>query len=255
MNPVIVRNVAIGEGIPKICVPIVGKTKEEILQAAEEILEVPADLVEWRVDWYESVFEMQKVVAVSKELRKILGNIPILFTFRTKAEGGEREINSRVYSMLYKMMLATGNIDLIDVEIFTFKEELVPLIETAHKCGVKVVGSSHDFVKTPTKEEIIERLCYIQNTGVDISKLAVMPQTKKDVLNLLEATEKMTSEYADRPVITMSMAGMGTISRLSCEMFGSAVTFGAVRQVSAPGQVNVNELKRILEILHNANTQ
>jgi 3-dehydroquinate dehydratase-1 len=34
MNPVVVRNVAIGEGIPKICVPIVGKTREEILDAA-----------------------------------------------------------------------------------------------------------------------------------------------------------------------------------------------------------------------------
>lgn len=29
MNPVVVRNVAIGEGIPKICVPIVGKQEKK----------------------------------------------------------------------------------------------------------------------------------------------------------------------------------------------------------------------------------
>ena len=35
MNTVNVRNIVIGEGIPKICVPIVGKTKEELLSEVE----------------------------------------------------------------------------------------------------------------------------------------------------------------------------------------------------------------------------
>ena len=61
MNPVVVRNVAIGEGIPKICVPIVGKTREEILEAAKNILPIGADVVEWRVDWYEDIFDFEKV--------------------------------------------------------------------------------------------------------------------------------------------------------------------------------------------------
>lgn len=34
MNPVIVRNVRIGEGMPKICVPVVGRTRAEIREAA-----------------------------------------------------------------------------------------------------------------------------------------------------------------------------------------------------------------------------
>ena len=59
MNPVVVRNVAIGEGIPKICVPIVGKTREEILDAAKKILPIGADVVEWRVDWYEDIFDFE----------------------------------------------------------------------------------------------------------------------------------------------------------------------------------------------------
>ena len=45
-----VRGVKIGEGIPKICVPIVGKTKEEILAAAKSFADVKMDVVEWRVD-------------------------------------------------------------------------------------------------------------------------------------------------------------------------------------------------------------
>lgn len=47
----------------------------------------------------------------------------------------------------------------------------------------------------------------MQELDADIPKIAVMPQNKKDVLTLLSATEEMASEYADRPIITMSMAG------------------------------------------------
>ena len=46
-------------------------------------------MVEWRVDWFENVFEFDKVEEVLKELRDALGNIPILMTFRTSKEGGE----------------------------------------------------------------------------------------------------------------------------------------------------------------------
>ena len=69
MNPVVVRNVAIGEGIPKICVPIVGVTREEILAAAENIKSTKADVVEWRVDWYEDIFDFAKTEATMQALR------------------------------------------------------------------------------------------------------------------------------------------------------------------------------------------
>lgn len=250
MNSVMVRNVSIGEGMPKICVPIVEKTREEILEVAKEILNVSADMVEWRVDWYESVIEMQKVMTLLAELREMLADIPILFTFRTKEEGGERELNPRAYAMLNKMVIASGNIDLVDVEVFSMKNEALSIIEVAHEHGVKVVGSNHDFLNTPNKEEMIERLCYMQSIGVDIPKLAVMPQGKKDVLTLLEATEEMVSQYADRPIVTMSMSAIGAVSRITGETFGSAITFGSLRKTSAPGQIQVEELKRILEIMH-----
>ena len=90
----------------------------------------------------------------------------------------------------------------------------------------------------------------MQELGVDVPKIAVMPQNKKDVITLLAATEEMYTNYSDRPIITMSMAGTGAISRLSGEVFGSALTFGAVGKVSAPGQINVEDLKTVLNIVH-----
>ena len=252
MNAVKVRNVVIGEGMPKICVPIVGVTKEAILDEARTITKLPADVVEWRIDWFEHVFDFDKLVDVLKDLREVLGDMPILMTFRTSKEGGEKAIEDEVYADINIKAAQTGYVDLVDVEVFTGDEIVKKIIDGAHAAGVKVVASNHDFFKTPDKDDIVGRLRKMQDLGADIPKIAVMPQNKKDVLTLLAATEEMASEYADRPIITMSMAGTGVISRLAGEVFGSALTFGAAAKASAPGQMGVEDLKQVLTLLHGA---
>lgn len=249
MDSVKIRKLIIGEGLPKICVPIVERTGDEILNTAREIAHSPADLVEWRADWYESVFEIEKVKMLVGELREAIRDLPLLFTFRTKAEGGEKEIEFEQYKRLLHGVAATSYVDLIDVEMF-FDDTVPGLISDLKNKGVKVIASNHDFVKTPSKEEIIRRLCYMQEKGADIAKLAVMPQNKKDVMTLLIATEEMASQHATGPIVTMSMSGMGSVSRVTGEIFGSSITFGTLGRVSAPGQIHVDKLKEIMEILH-----
>ena len=90
----------------------------------------------------------------------------------------------------------------------------------------------------------------MQEYRADIPKIAVMPKSVADVITLLDATHTMKTQYADRPLITMSMGGKGVISRLAGEVFGSAFTFGAGKEASAPGQIQVADLRMVLEILH-----
>ena len=252
MNTVRVKEIEIGAGIPKICVPIVGVTKEDIIEEAKTFDSIPVDVVEWRIDWFEDVFDFDKVLDVLKDLRNVLGNIPLLMTFRTSKEGGEKAITDAAYAQLNIKAAQSGYVDLIDVEVFTGDDIVKKIIADAHAAGVKVIASNHDFFKTPEKNEIIRRLCKMQELGADIPKIAVMPQNKKDVLTLLTATEEMYRKYADRPIITMSMAGTGVISRLCGEVFGSALTFGAAKKASAPGQMGVNDLNTVLTLLHSA---
>ena len=247
MNTVKVRDIEIGAGAPKIIVPIVGVTKNDIIEEAKTFHSIPVDVVEWRVDWFEGVFDFAQVEDVLKDLREALGNIPLLMTFRTSKEGGEKAIEADAYAELNKKAAATGLVDLVDVEAFTGDDAVKAVVETAHANGVKVIASNHDFHKTPA---IVSRLRKMQELGADIPKIAVMPQNKKDVLTLLSATEEMASEYADRPIITMSMSGTGVISRLCGEVFGSALTFGAVGKVSAPGQMGIEDLTTVLGLLH-----
>ena len=112
------------------------------------------------------------------------------------------------------------------------------------------MASNHDFDKTPERGEMLRRLRRMQEIGGDVPKLAVMPRTKSDVLELLAATEEMVRTYADRPIITMSMSGIGAVSRICGEIFGSALTFGAAKKASAPGQLAVEELDAMLDVIH-----
>lgn len=252
MNPVIVKNVKIGEGIPKICVPIVGMTKEAIIEEAKNIATLPADLVEWRADWYEDVFSVEDVRSVLKTLREILQDKPILFTFRTAREGGERAIDDAAYIALNKAAVESGEADLLDVELFSGETVVEEILNAAHQKDVKVIASNHDFEKTPSKEEIISRLQKMQEMGADILKIAVMPQSAKDVITLLSATEEMSTNYAEKPIVTMSMSEKGLISRIAGETFGSAITFGAAKKASAPGQISAATLSEMINILHHS---
>ncbi len=251
-NYIKVRNIKIGEGAPKICVPLVAKSKDGFLESAKELKGIKLDLVELRVDHFEEVENLESVKQLAKALREILGETPILFTFRSLKEGGEKEVSKEYYKNLNIEIAKTGYVDLIDVELFTGDEIVKEIVSSVHSVNVKVVMSNHDFDKTPEREEIVKRLCKMQELGADLPKIAVMPQSTTDVLTLLCATDDMVTKYAKTPIITMSMAGLGVISRLAGETFGSALTFGAAKVASAPGQVEVNKLSEILEVLHNS---
>lgn len=66
IQPIQIRNVEIGSGVPKVIVPIVGKTEEAILAKAGEIASMPIHTVEWRVDFYDDVFDTEKTLATLK---------------------------------------------------------------------------------------------------------------------------------------------------------------------------------------------
>ena len=252
MRQVTVRGVTLGEGMPKICVPIVGQIREEILKTAQEIKDIPADIVEWRVDWYENVFDVEEVKQTARMLREILKDTPILFTFRTKKEGGEKEISPEDYQKL-NLEIAKGDlVDLLDVELFTGDDVVREMIAGIHKEGKVVIVSNHDFKKAPKKGEMVRRLDAMQDLGADIAKIAVMPEKREDVLTLLLATVEKSGQKDSIPLITMSMAGLGALSRVAGECAGSVMTFGAVGKTSAPGQMNVWDLKKVLEALHQA---
>ncbi|MBQ9984132.1 MAG: type I 3-dehydroquinate dehydratase [Lachnospiraceae bacterium] len=246
----VVKGVQFGADVPKICVPIVERNRETILAYAEKALEQKPDLLELRIDWYESLYNVESVISLLKDVRETIGETILLFTIRTKQEGGEADITVEEYETLCARVCESGLVDFIDVEAFMEDGLLERMCKVAHDNGIYVIASNHDFEKTPEESEIVRRLTYMEKQGADIPKIAVMPTKERDVLMLLSATLGYKEQDGSKPVITMSMGKMGVVSRLCGEIFGSAVTFATAGKVSAPGQIAIEEMKSIFNVLH-----
>lgn len=261
--------------MPKICVPIVGQSQEEIIKIAKELKDSVADLIEWRMDFFSAIADSRSLENLLHELRETLGDKPLLSTLRTASEGGELPLSFEEYAAILRRVVNTKCVDYVDVEMFwgyrtegcatafydngQIKSPETIAEESCHnpvrnlvqemKQKAAVIGSYHDFEKTPCGNEITKRLLVMKHLGVDIPKIAVMPQSRQDVLNLMTATLKAKEAMPDTPVISMSMGGLGAVSRVAGACFGSAVTFGCHGKASAPGQIPMEELRSILQSL------
>ncbi len=250
MKTVTVKGIEIGDGQPKVCVPIVASEDKAILEMASRLNHSEADIIEWRVDCYSEVKNLQKTITLLQELRDVLREKPLIFTFRSIIEGGNAQLSNADY---YALNCEAANYaDIVDVEIIRDEATAAMLIAELKDKGAYVLGSNHDFSETPEVKEIVLRLCEMQDLGADIVKIAAMPNSPADVITMLTATEEMQSQYGIVPFVTMSMGALGKITRVAGETFGSAITFAALDgQASAPGQMSLDEVKSTLSMLHN----
>lgn len=246
---VVAGNVTLEEGAPKICVPLTGRDALGLADDLEKLDGVPWDMVEWRADYYEGLDEPGSLEQALQMIRQKIGGRPLLFTYRTAEEGGKGLDDWEHYRACNERAAGTGLADLIDLEMNRGEERVRSLAACLHDKNTAVLLSFHNFHKTPSREEMVERMRKMQEMGGDVVKLAVMPETGEDVLRLMAASLDMRERYADRPFVTMSMGPMGAVTRISGGLTGSAITFGTAGEASAPGQLPARKLALCLQIL------
>ncbi len=254
-KPIQIKNLIIGSGIPKICVPLTASDKETLCREAEAAKAAGADLVEWRADFFEGLSDNDAVLETLRKLRGVLEETPLLFTIRTNAEGGNVDISPEEYRDRNLTAAESGCVDLVDVEVFGDMPKRTLLVHELQEAGTKVIASSHDFRKTDDQETLVNRFREMDTTGADILKMAVMPDGFGDAEAIMLATNRMRKEFTEKPLISMAMGMDGFITRISGENFGSSVTFGTVGKASAPGQIPVWELRNMLQVLHEKNEE
>ncbi len=243
----VVKKVVIGELPVKTIVPITAKTAEQALEQARVIAANPdADLAEFRIDLLEFAADSKKVIALGEQLNQILKDKPLIATIRTHNEGGKLTVIDQDYEKIYREYLNKPFMQLLDIEMFRDQGSVSRLTKLAHDKNVLVIMSNHDFDKTPAEQEIVTRLLKQDELGADILKIAVMPQSKEDVLTLMNATLNV-SQHSKKPLLTMSMGRLGAISRIATANMGGSMSFGMIGEASAPGQIDVTQLKQLLK--------
>lgn len=247
---VAIRNIIIGDGKPKICVPIMGRTKEDVLKEAKMIVTYSPHIIEWRADYLEEVVPNGDTHnQILSEIREIVGEIPLLYAFRTLEEGG-KEIEEEAYKDLVLDIANGGICDLLDVEVFTLKTKARDIVDEIHSfTNVKVIGSYHNFELTPDTAELVYRFSVIDNCNADILKISTMPRKKKDVMRIMTATILTNARPNCKPLVGIAMGRLGRPTRIMGAFTGSAITFAEAGRPSAPGQIDITELSGLLESL------
>lgn len=258
MKTLTIGDLTLGEGLPKICVPLTGESQEDLLEEARQVKQLPCQLVEWRADYMLAARDKTAAAGEKAEsLRQTLSRLraeldmPIIFTVRTAAEGGRVQITRNDYYQLNQEIAQSKIADFIDLQAFerpgaVNEQQVRNFIKIAHENGTRVLLSNHDFQGTPELEELLTRFFVMQELGPDLMKLAVMPKTEDDVFNLLEVAGLMRDQYGEIPFIAISMGALGAGTRICGGEFGSVITFAAGSRESAPGQLSAEALSKYL---------
>lgn len=248
MTPTTLKHLSLGTGAPKICVPITGSDIPTVIAQAGEIVSTAADLVEWRLDYLNNLDDTEAICTTANRLVTLLGDLPLIVTLRDRSQGGKRQISDTDYQSIYTQLIGNSSIAAIDLEWHRDRTTLQHLIALAATNNVSTIISQHDFEGAPTYDEAVALLTDMATIKGSFVKLAVMPHNNGDVLALMAATHT-AADRIDQPIISMAMGELGAVTRVTGETFGSVMTFATVRHSSAPGQLTVDQTKRIIDTL------
>lgn len=235
-----------------ICVPIVGPSIEEILSQVQKAVQAEVDLIELRPDmWMRGSHISEEeyiptIVSLVEEMHSKDEKMPMLFTWRTLAEGGETPLSSENYRNLLQAIVDQNLVDAVDMELFAYSDEIGNSMKQAHQQNIQTVMSYHNFHSTPDIETLHVYAERMVSVDAQVIKFALMPTTNDDVLSVLQFTKELTERYPQLPRITMSMGQLGQMTRTCGHVFGNCLTFGTLGQASAPGQVEVAVLQQLL---------
>ncbi len=249
MKTVVLRNLQIGKGMPKVIVPIAESRRGDILAMGGKLAAMGPDAVEWRADYFESIMDEGAVTDTLGELRRILGDMPLIFTCRTVKEGGRADILDEAYAGLCRAVARSGYADGIDIEVLSHGGHGAALIQDMRGSGLVTIGSCHIPDHTPGRETLANIFREIHDAGADIPKLAVMAQSPEDTLALMAAAMD-AKKRGISPFIAIAMGEHGMASRITGELLGSAAAFAAVGKGSAPGQLSLGAMREILKKVH-----
>ena len=222
----------------KLVVSVMPKSLEEA-QGIDAMRYIDADIIEWRADFLPKEAILQVAPAI---FEKFAGR-ELLFTLRTRAEGGEIDVDSAEYVQIIKDVAQLYQPEYIDFEYFSHKDVFEEMLDFPN-----LVLSYHNFQETP--ENMMEILSELTSLTPKVVKVSVMAHTEQDVLDLMNFTRGFKTLNPEQEYVTISMGKVGKVSRITSDVTGSSWSFASLDEASAPGQISLSSMKKIREILN-----
>lgn len=222
----------------KLVVSVMPKSLEEA-QGIDAMRYIDADIIEWRADFLPKEAILQVAPAI---FEKFAGR-ELLFTLRTRAEGGEIDLDSAEYVQIIKDVAQLYQPEYLDFEYFGHKDVFEQMLDFPN-----LVLSYHNFQETP--ENMMEILSELTSLTPKVVKVSVMAHTAQDVLDLMNFTRGFKTLNPEQEYVTISMGKVGKVSRITSDVTGSSWSFASLDAASAPGQISLSNMVKIREILN-----
>jgi 3-dehydroquinate dehydratase-1 len=210
------------------------------LEQAKAALLQGADILEIRLDLL-GIEDIKSTLELLASLKSEV-DLPCIATNRLPSDGGKWEGNEE--DRIQILLKVLKFVDAVDVELAAPADSREKIIKPAHELGKTVIMSHHDFNETPSIEKMKDILERAWKCGGDIAKFAAKANSPADTINLLRVTYEAT-----KPVCMISMGNIGRHTRVIAPLYGSLLTYGAVGEAVAPGQLTIAELKRTMKVL------
>lgn len=224
-----------------ICVPITETQSDRFLAAIIDA-HSSADAIELRLDYLGDEARTQVLDSLPSLVYQF--NKTLLFTFRPREQGGQRDLTLQDRRAFWRS-LPPGISDTITVADFEF--DLVESFadETPPLPWEKIICSWHDFTGTP--DDLLARYELMASTPAAIVKIVTQANRISDCLRLFELLEYAQGK---KPVIVLGMGLPGLMTRVLALSRGALLTFGSLRRgaESASGQPTVDELNDLYRV-------
>lgn len=186
-----------------------------------------ADIIEVRLDLLEDPDVIRDI--------RVSASLPLMATNRISSEGGS--FRGSEEERIDILMAASRFADIIDIELMAPGRDL--LLENI-SCPALI--SYHDFSGVPDNVRTI--IDDARRAGADVVKIAVTPRSMREALDLLRIVLD-----EEPPLCVIGMGAIGRHLRAVAPLYGSVLTYGYVREPTAPGQMSVRELDTALRCL------
>ncbi len=213
---------------PRICASITNTDLKAVrrVESRVDLFEVRIDLI--GDDWQE----------VARQITK-----PWIACNRSAAEGGLWQENEarRIERLLQAIDLGA---EMVDIELRTKNlANIVKLIRRRKKCLL----SYHNLEKTPSFDAMKQIVQQQIKAGADICKVVTTARSFEDNTSVL----RLIPEFPEAGVVAFAMGPLGTTSRVLCPLVGGDFTYASLAEgkESAPGQITVNELRAIYDMV------
>ncbi len=243
-----------------ICVPIPVKSVNisDIAPTIKNIINLNPNIIELRFDYLSDVQKITKDLIINL-INRIQPKIPVICTLRDFSEGGQVKIDIDERIQILKLIIESKPV-YVDIEINSVDTILSEIIPFASNNKVGLIFSYHDFEKTPSYIEasnILENFMkklknefLIDQKTIErsIFKLIFTAQSFENNFIPLELCKIKSSKKLS--LISFCMGDLGLFSRLLCIFSNSFLTYCSFEEKTAPGQINISDLRKILNLFN-----